>query len=242
MRRHKTFRKNPKESSDLWHEKNSEASEGNPLANESFKISPVSLFSISAICRRRGDQAKTSALSRQYMLPRLSALCAENPFASVAVAWDKDGLWATISTTKPFERASYPDVRDGDSVELFIDTRDSKASGFSTRFCHHFFFLPQAVEGHVAGEITRFRTEDVHEWCDAKELRVSSSLGTEGYHLDLFIPAHCLHGYDPDQFDRLGFTYRINRPGDDPQHFAVCSKDFQVEQQPSLWASLRLSA
>ncbi len=82
----------------------------------------------------------------------------------------------------------------------------------------------------------------MHEWCDPKELQLNANLGKSDYHLDIFIPAHCLHGYDPDQFDRLGFTYRINRPGEEPQHFAVCSRDYQIEQQPSLWASLRLSA
>ncbi|NGX53831.1 MAG: hypothetical protein K1000chlam4_00551 [Chlamydiae bacterium] len=60
------------------------------------------------------------------------------------------------------------------------------------------------------------------------------------YTLQLFIPAVALHGYDPSQFDRLGFTYRINRYDDTPQHFSASSEDFSIEQYPSTWASLKL--
>jgi hypothetical protein len=142
--------------------------------------------------------------------------------------------------SQAFQRVTYPDIARGDSVELFFDTRDVKTSGFNTRFCHHFFFLPEAVDGHQAGEITRFRTEDIHELCDPKELKVKSQLKSNSYQMQIFIPAHCLHGYDSEQFDRLGFTYRINRPDGPSQHFSVVTDDYQVEQQPSLWSSVRL--
>ena len=58
--------------------------------------------------------------------------------------------------------------------------------------------------------------------------------------LQIFIPAECLHGYDPEQFDRLGFSYRINRYALPPQHFSVVTKEYQIEQQPSLWSHMRL--
>jgi hypothetical protein len=121
-----------------------------------------------------------------------------------------------------------------------IDTRDVKTAGFNTRFCHHFFFLSEPVEGLVAGEITRFRTEDTHELCDPQDLKVISSRKKNSYTMNLFIPGSCLYGYDPDQFNRLGFTYRLNRAHGFPQHFSVVSEDYQIEQQPSLWSSLRL--
>lgn len=241
MRRHRISRKSPDHEELSWNQGSGEAPESMALADPSLKITPISFFSVSAMCRRRRESSKSS-LGTPYRLPRLGALCGENPFAAVALAWDRDGLAATINVDKAFEGAFFPDIQKGDSVEFFIDTRDSKIAGFNSRFCHHFFFLPKEVDGHIAGEITRFRTEDVHEWCDSKDLQVTANHSDNSYSLDIFIPAHCLHGYDPDQCDRLGFTYRINRPGQEPQHFAVCSRDYQVEQQPSLWASLRLSA
>ncbi len=63
---------------------------------------------------------------------------------------DRDGINATVSVDKPFESAFFPEIQRGDSVEFFIDTRDSKASGFSTRFCHHIFLSPKEVDGRVA--------------------------------------------------------------------------------------------
>lgn len=63
---------------------------------------------------------------------------------------------------------------------------------------------------------------------------------TSSYTLNIFIPNHCLYGYDPAQFGRLGFTYRVNQSEGFAQHFSVVSEDYQIDQQPSLWGTLRL--
>lgn len=209
-------------------------------------ITPVNFFQISADCRYlEGLQGKSFPLldahnHRKYLLPNTSELCHEEEFAHVAMGWNEEGLELYASVNKPFRLARYPDVDRGDSFEVFIDTRDIKTSGFNTRFCHHFFFLAEAVEGHQAGEITRFRTEDTHPLCDSNDLKIKSLCKASSYILNIFIPNHCLYGYDPAQFGRLGFTYRVNRSDGPAQHFSVVTDDYQVDQQPSLWASLRL--
>lgn len=210
------------------------------IESEGFQLSPVSFFAVAADCLRKPLEAKTR-LGPKHWLPDTSALCDDESFARVAVAWATEGFYARVEVEKPFEGAFYPDVQKGDSVEFFIDTRDIKTSGFNTRFCHHFYFFGQPVEGRLAGEMTRFRTEDVHEWCDHTELKVVPHLSQRLYALDIFIPGHCLTGYDPEQFNRLGFTYRINRLLGAPQHFSAATSDFQIDQQPSLWSSLRLA-
>lgn len=156
------------------------------------------------------------------------------------MGWHADGIEVFANVQERFHRVSYPDIMSGDSIELFFDTRDVKTSGFNTRFCHHFFFLPEPIEGRQAGEITRFRTEDSHELCDPSKLNVKAQTKSSGYTMQIFIPAQCLYGYDVDQFSRMGFTYRVNRFHKDPQHFSVTSSDYQLEQQPSLWSSLNL--
>ena len=110
-------------------------------------------------------------------------------------------------------------------------------AGFITRFCHHFVFLPKPVDGICAQEITAFRTDDRHELCDASLLHVEGDFQKRSYSLKIFIPAECLHGYDPSSFDRLGFSYRIHRFGGDPQHFTLSSEYFVIEKEPSLWCS-----
>lgn len=204
---------------------------------ESFSLSPVNFFQLRVDCH----YSSKGVSGQKYLLPNTSQLCGEEYFAKVYLGWNEQGLESFIEVSKPFHEAYYPDVTRGDSLELMVDTRDVKTSGYNTRFCHHFFFLPEAVDGIQAGELTRFRTEDKHELCDPNDLSVKSSIGSKQYSMKIFIPSHCLVGYDPEQFDRLGFTYRVNRRHGDAQHFSVVTSDFQIEQQPSLWSSLKLN-
>lgn len=206
--------------------------------HEDFQLAPVGFFSLGTDCFYHSPSSEK--LTAAHQLPSTALLCGEEAFAEISIGWGEAGIWFEVAIDKPFEQAAYPDVQAGDSVELFIDTRDLKTAGFNTRFCHHFFFFAQPIEGKTAGEITRFRTEDTHELCEAAHLQVKAHCSRSHHKLAIFIPAQCLHGYAPDQFNRLGFTYRINRFGDAPQHFSVVSRDYQIDQQPSLWSSLRL--
>ena len=210
-------------------------------------ITPVNFFQISVDCHEMIDWSIEKfpfigkKNSQKYLLPNTSAICEELSFADISIGWCSQGLEIYALVNRPFQKAVYPDVERGDSVELFVDTRDVKTSGFNTRFCHHFFFLAEGVEGHFAGEKTRFRTEDAHPLCDQNDIKIKVSTKSDHYVLHIFIPENCLHGYDPQQFNRLGFTYRINQASGSPQHFSVVTEDYQIEQQPSLWGSLKLT-
>lgn len=184
--------------------------------------------------------ALNSANYSDYLLPDLSKMNGEYAFASLALVWNFLGLELLAIVDKPYEKSFYPGLEQGDSLEVCVDTRNVKTSGYNTRFCHHFFALPSPVNGIEAGEITRFRTEDAHELCDHKALVVASQSQKNQYLLHFFIPALCMHGYDPEQFDQIGFSYRLNRVSGPPQHFSVHSKEYVWEQQPSLWSSVKL--
>jgi len=206
-------------------------------------ITPINFFQICLDCFYVEPgilQNLAEKKNQNYGLPDLSSLCADDNFADVFMGWNEGGFEIIFKVKKKFEEAYYPDVTKGDSVELFFDTRDVKTSGYNTRFCHHFFFLPEAVEGYQKGEKTHFRSEDSHELCDPSELKLKSVLKNKEYILYLEIPKSCLFGYDPEQFGRIGFTYRINRPRFQSQHFSVVTEDYQLEQQPSLWSSAKL--
>jgi hypothetical protein len=202
-------------------------------------LDPVHFFSLELDCHYL--PSKTTELSAKvFQLPDTSPLCREASFAKVSLAWSHDGITIALKSSLSTTSAVFPTVSQGDSLELFFDTRDLKSAGFNHRFCHHFYFLPEEDEGVQAGEITRFRTEDSHELCDSSLLKVRTQKAARGYAMHVFIPKECLHGYDPDQFDRLGFTYRINRSSAPAQHFSVTSNNYAIDQQPSLWSSLRL--
>lgn len=205
------------------------------------QLEPIHFFAIGADISYYKEK-KLAPLSRKYLLPSLEPFYEERPFVEVAMAWNEEGIFLTISANHTPE-ISYPNYQQGDSVELFFDTRDIKNSVTVHKFCHHFFFLPEPYEEDglsvQAGEVSRFRGEDRHELADANKLILQSSK-KKGYNLTIFIPAECLFGYDPLSFDRLGFSYRINRVRKEPQFFAVAQTELVIEQQPSLWASMKL--
>jgi hypothetical protein len=202
-------------------------------------LSPLEFFSLETELRFAKTPPSSGLKRKQYMLPDTTEWLSEERFAEVGMSWSQAGIFLFLTVEKPFEEALYPRFTEGDALELFFDTRDVKTAGFASRFCHQFVILPQAVQGIQAQEISHFRTEDTHPLCDAADLQVVSKLGKKEYELDVFIPAHCLHGFDPATFERIGFTYRIHRYRGKPQHFALSSQHFSIEQHPRLWASFK---
>ncbi len=174
---------------------------------------------------------KKRELKKRHLLPDFSELADEISFATMHAGYSEEGVRFDVEVSKPFE-----DIHD--SVELFIDTRAMKNAGFPTRFCHHFLIFPQAVDGIIAQEITRFRTEDAHPLCNPDDLKVHGEVGRRKWAVQIFIPSQCLHGYDPTAFKKMGFAYRINRQGGEPQHFTLSSRYIAIEQHPSLWSTL----
>lgn len=180
------------------------------------------------------------AFKKKHVLPTFSELTFENEFAKVACGWNFNGLFFEVEISHSFEEAFFPQYRKGDSIELFLDTRDLKTTGFPTKFCHHFVILPVPVEGIIAQEVTRFRSDDRHEHCDPETIRVKGELGKKKALFNIFLPSESLYGYDPSGFDRLGLSYRINRKGGDPQHLTLSSDYWNIEKEPSLWCSTHL--
>lgn len=209
------------------------------IADEFPGLAPINFFKATTVLWRANG---TKALEeKKFCLPNTSALCGgEEHFADIFLGWAPEGVYATVKVSQPWRGSFYPDITKGDSVEFFIDTRDVKTSGYNTRFCHHFYFLPEAIEGHHAGEMTRFRTEEAHQHCEPSLLKIVTRLRKNHYAMEIFIPAECLYGYDPQQFDRLGLAYRINRPDGPPQHFSALSDEYKIQEQPSLWSSFIL--
>jgi hypothetical protein len=204
-------------------------------------LSPLEFFSLEGELKYCKTPPTLKAMQRSHLLADTSEWLTEEKFADVALAWNEGGLTISAFVERPFGEASYPRYEEGDSLELFFDTRDLKSAGFATKFCHQFVILPQAVQGIIAQEVTHFRTEDTHPLCDAADLQVTAEFDKKSYTLQVFIPAHCLYGYEPASFERIGFTYRVHRHKGAPQHFALSSQHFSLEQHPRLWASFKFT-
>lgn len=200
-------------------------------------LSPVQFFGLSCDCLYLRHGLKPD---KNFLLPSTADLLDEDSFADVYVGWNVEKLGFLISIKAPFQNVNEGDFRKGDSIELFLDTRDLKTKGVVSRFCHHFVFFPVQVKNFYGREVTRFRGEDIHPLCHPEDLQVVSDIGENSYSVSIEIPSGCLHGYDPLNFPRIGFTYRINRAEAPPQHFAVSSEEYVIEQHPATWGTLKL--
>lgn len=187
---------------------------------------------------------KEGKFEKKHLLPELSSFHNDRPFVQLSMGWNEEGIFLLGRVEGAFDQSRFPNIGVGDSLEFFFDTRDVKTTGYATRYCHHFFFLPEPFESDEtliqAGEITRFRSDNAHELCDPNLLKIEATHQKKRCDFKIFIPSECLYGYDPTQFNRLGFTYRLNGILGQKQYFSASDIDFTIENQPSLWASMKL--
>lgn len=177
---------------------------------------------------------------KKKQLMDVSDFLDEEKFADISFQWNDKGLDVTIDFDLPFQGAFYPNFKEGEAVELFIDTRDLKTSRFPTKFCHHFLILPKSVNGIQVLELTKFRADDARPLSDCEEIFTETTLGKKRFQIKIGLPQTVLYGFDPKAFDRLGFTYRIHRTGGAMQHFSCSSSVASIEKHPNLWATFNL--
>lgn len=178
--------------------------------------------------------------AKEIKLPDTSTLVSEESFATLSVEWNERGLRFVAEIKSRLKESSYPRVQEGDSVELFIDTRNMKSAGSITPFCHHFVFLPLPVDDIRAAELTKFRGEESRPMAQPYHFEIDVKEKLRTYTMDILISPNALYGFDPYELPHLGFTYRINRCHAEPQHFACTGRDAAIERSPSLWGTLIL--
>lgn len=204
------------------------------------ELLPADFFAIECDVGYTEEKGNFPSKMEKHYLPDTSFLLNEESFADVGLLWNERGLFGQVEVHEPFQESVYPEVKEGDSIELFLDTRNLKTAGFATRFCHHFVILPAPINGIQCKELTRFRSEDSHPIAETLAAEVKATFLKKGYLVQFFLKKEALFGFDPSVRLSLGFTYRINRYKKRPQHFSVSSLFYPIEQQPSLWATLHL--
>jgi hypothetical protein len=171
-------------------------------------------------------------LKEKYTLP-LPTLSQQKARHEVRMGWSWEGISCRISYPKKEFR---PDL-EGDAIELFFDTRDQKEAPYPNRFCHHFLIFPEPVAGQKGREVTRFRGDETHPYADPSLFDVHLKEEKGVTWIDIFLPREAFCGYDPGQFERLGWSYRILMEGSLPQQLIPVK---EIASLPSLWATLLL--
>lgn len=161
-------------------------------------------------------------------------------------AWSKEGLFFTAVVAQKKEQRfwTHSELRDADCVRLCLDTRDVKDIHRGNKFCHKLLFYPLVGESEdVAKPLAQWapinRAKASPSAVDVAEFRMAVEPKKNGYAFSAFIPANTLTGFEPEDFNRLGFHYVVR----DSQFGAFVLQHADpapCEEDPSLWVSLVL--
>ena len=172
----------------------------------------------------------------------------ETPLAQIDLraGWNHQGLGfaLTLSGRTAPVMSDPDDPTRADSLELWIDTRDTQTVHRATRYCHHLRVLPvgggeDGTEATtVAVPVARAR-EDAPT-ADSDQYLTSAQVKKSGYLLEVWIPAEALNGFDPSNQPRLGFYCQVNDAEHGRLPFAV-GEAFPATSDPSLWHTLELA-
>ncbi|MEM8865808.1 MAG: hypothetical protein AAGF31_09730 [Planctomycetota bacterium] len=190
-------------------------------------------------------------LDESYRLPDLAALdagtaSAESRFADVRIAWSEEGLAMIVKVTGKKQPVWCRDSRleDSDGLQVWIDTRATHNIHRASKFCHRYIFTPggggRGATEPIADQLLINRARENARPVRPRQLQVASKIKEDAYAMALFIPAAALEGYDPAQYQSLGFHYQVFDRELGLQTFAN-GMEFPVDEDPSCWATLELA-
>ena len=177
-------------------------------------------------------------------LPDLAALDGRAGFGDVYLAWEQGGLYVGLHVPGKANVVSHRQrPSNADALLLWIDTRDVRDIHRASRFCHHFIALPRGGgpkrQGATAWQAGIRRARERAPICDPKKLKVASAVAADSYSMELAIPAAALHGFDPTECPRLGFTYLLCDHEHGRQSWSAPMR-MSFWHDPSTWATVEL--
>jgi hypothetical protein len=209
-------------------------------------------FRLAASCPRVAEIPRQSQrgpllnLPAACALPDLSSLDGRDSWASVRVGWNPGGLGIAILAEAAEGQTPGPDRPEGFAdINLWIDTRDTRNVSRATRFCHRFHTHltrsrdRKGLRAEIAQRAIARAVADAP--MASVDFQVQAELTRTGWTVEIFLPAAALHGFDPDTNRRLGLAYQISDHDREDQFLGV-GREFPLGENPSLWATLELTA
>ncbi len=186
---------------------------------------------------------KLSEWTSLHQLPELS-MDGGKPFAHVYAAWSAAGMWFALDVPRKSAPRVLPKrLAEGDSLELYVDTRDIRSAHRAGRYCHKFVLAPVGGVGRARSAL--FEHQDIQRalmnppQVTSDQVEVASVVRDDGYAIELFVPAAALNGYDVDVTRRLGLAYVLRDTERYPQVWPHAA-DLPVWNDTSLWATIDL--
>lgn len=220
------------------------------------------LFRFAFSCRYHaalpGSGTHLVDLPAGHTLPFLGAMDSERERFELAVGWNESGLGIQWQTTAKREsiygEPDRPSASDG--LSLWLDTRDTRTIHRASRYCHFFYLLthngeqpavPQpvqkplhrALEDAPVADLSAIRLALFGLTADGALYVPAPGKPPTNYRMEVFLPASCLHGFDPETSSRLGIFYRI-RDRELGDQLLSAGTELPYWEDPSLWSVLEL--
>ncbi len=206
-----------------------------PIVPHSFLFRhSISLQEIGKLPLKRG---RLLNLPDSALLPDLTFDHKLKQWGKVKLAWNKNGLAIALKV----DQKQHPTTA-LDSFKVWIDTRDTKTIHRANRYCHLFEFHAVGDNNKpVCSQLPIHRAQADAPPCDLSKVLLWAKTQATGHELDAWLPASVLNGFDPSLTPQLGFYYAISDSelGD---QFMIVDHEFPFEQDPSLWATVRLES
>jgi len=160
-------------------------------------------------------------------------------------AWNPQGLGFSVTVTgrqhPPAFNPQQPDQSDG--LRIWLHTRKARGVHRANRMCHGFHLMPvgggaKQMEPQVLPVAVPRALEEASR-AAPRAFPVKAGIRRDGWHLEAWLPAGHLTGFDPDASRMLGFSalLRDSELGDHP---FTLGPAFPVSSDPELWQTLEL--
>lgn len=206
-------------------------------------------FNFSFPCRRRQSppviDGNLKDWDDSFRIPDLMGMEEQPSFAQLYMGWDDDGLYFAVEVPGKTQYKIDPkNYWKADCLELWIDTRDMKDAHRANRFCHHFFFLPGGSgrdgKSPIGRQTTIDKAREQAPPCPEDSIEVGLKRLKRSYRMEIALPATGLNGFEPHEFEHLGFNYTLRDIDSGAQSWSV-GRDAPVVHDPSTWGSVQLA-
>lgn len=189
--------------------------------------------------------SKSVKLDEKYRLPFFGEFDDQNLYADVRMGWRPDGLLCTCDVTdkKKSLWCRGTQLLESDSLQLWIDTRNTQNVHRATKYCHWFLFMPTGSGGAkdqpLATMLKINRSKEDPGTMNRSPISIASKVTAKGYSMKAFIPAACMNGWDTDEHRKIGFSVAVVDREFGWQTLAA-GPELPIAEDPSLWHTLEL--
>ena len=215
-----------------------------------FFIPQRAFFTYSFACPFRPDPPRIDGNLRDwdesYLVPDLMGVEGLESHADLYMAWNDEGLYFGLQVKRKTHYKIDPKNYDrGDCLELFLDTRDLKDVHRATRYCHHFYFLPGGSgkdgKSPIGRQTSIERAREQAPPCPEESIQVALRRLKRSYQMEIKLPALGLNGFQPREFNRLGFTYLLHDSQRGLQTWSA-GRDKLATQDPASWGTIEFAS